>query len=135
MPTDLGGGRVVFAAAEAVAERGTFPYSVTLANEAGAALPASAVSTVVAGMVAAKGGATVLAAGTNVKNTNGGTLSDGSFVLVLSGATLALQADEVGDDYAERRLTITFTATGAGGGTLMIQREVIFFLRNLREVS
>ena len=44
MATDQGGGRVEFSTPEAVPEKGTFPYSVTLKNETGAALPAAAVS-------------------------------------------------------------------------------------------
>lgn len=134
MPTDQGGGRVVFSATEAVPEKGTFPYSCTLANEAGAALPASAVSAITATLVAATGG-TVVVSGRNVRNVNGGTLTDGAFSLVLSGSDLALQADEADLTYAERRLTLAFTATGASGAALPIYREVLFFLRNLREVS
>lgn len=134
MATDQGGGRVEFSAAEAVPEKGTFPYSVTLKNELGAALPAASVSAITAALVAATGGATVFT-GRNVKNANGGTLTDGAFSLVLSDTDLALQSDETDLTLAERRLTLQFTATGSGGQALPIRREVLFFLRNLREVS
>lgn len=135
MPTDQGGGRVVFSTAEAVPEQGTFPYSVTLRDELGAALPAANVSTIVATLVSPTTGAAVFTA-RNVKNLNGGVLTDGSFKLVVAGAVdLALQPDEVGLTFIERRLTLTISATGAGGTPLPIQREIVFFLRNLREVA
>jgi hypothetical protein len=134
MATDQGGGRVEFSTPEAVPEKGTFPYSVTLKNETGAALPAAAVSAVTATLVAATGGAAVFTA-RDVRNTNGGTLTDGAFAYVLSAADLALQADEADLTFAERRLTLQFTATGSGGQALPIIREVLFFLRNLRDVS
>lgn len=134
MATDQGGGRVEFSAAESIPEKGTFPYSVTLKNETGAALPAASVSAVTATLVAATGGATIFT-GRDVRNTNGGTLTDGAFSLVLSGNDLALQADEADLTFAERRVTLQFTATGSGGQALQIRREVLFFLRNLAEVS
>lgn len=135
MATDQGGGRVEFTTVEAVPEKGTFPYSCTLKDETGAALAAAAVSAITATLVAVTGGTTVFS-GRSVKNVNGGTLTDGAFSLVLAGATdLALQADETGLTYAERRLTLQFTATGSGGSALPIYREVVFFLRNLAEVS
>ena len=132
--TDQGGGRVEFGVADAVPEKGTFPYTLTLRDDAGADLLASAVSTLTATLVATASG-TVLFTGRNVKNANGGTLTDGAFALVLSGATdLALQSDELANTYAERRLTLVITATGTGGTPLPIYREVSFFLRNLRDV-
>lgn len=136
MATDQGGGRVEFNAAdEAVPEQGTFAYSVTLTDEDGADLLAANVSAITATLVAAQSG-TVLFTARNVKNTNGGVLVDGAFSLVVSGATdLALQSDETAQDFAERRITIAITATGTGGAALPIRREVVFFLRNLREVS
>jgi len=134
MATDQGGGRVEFSAAEAIPEKGTFPYSVTLKNETGAALPAASVSAVTATLVAATGGATVFS-NRDVRNTNGGTLTDGAFSLVISNTDLALQADEGDLTFAERRLLLQFTATGSGGQALPIRREVLFFLRNLREVA
>lgn len=134
MPTDQGGGRVEFSTTEAVPEKGTFPYACTLKNDTGAALPAAAVTAVTATLVAATGGAVVFT-GRNVRNTNGGTVTDGAFSLVVAGADLALQTDETGLTYAERRLTLEFTASGAGGSPLPLKREVIFFLRNLSEVA
>jgi len=132
--TDQGGGRVEFGVADAVPEKGTFPYVLTLRDDAGADLLESAVSTLTATLVATASG-TVLFTGRNVKNANGGTLTDGTFALVLSGATdLALQTDELANTYAERRLTLVITATGTGGTPLPIYREVSFFLRNLRDV-
>lgn len=132
--TDQGGGRVEFGVADAVPEQGTFPYSLTLRDDAGAALLASAVSTITATLVAVASG-TVLFTGRNVKNANGGTLADGTFSLVLSGSSdLALQSDELTNTYAERRLTLVITATGTGGSPLPIYREVSFFLRNLADV-
>lgn len=134
MPTDQGGGRVLFTTAEAVPEKGTFPYTVTLKNETGAALPAASVSAITATLVAPTGGAAIVTA-RDSKNTNGGTLTNGSFTLVLAGNDLALQADEVGLTFVERRLTLEFTATGAGGSPLPLKREIVFFLRNFREVA
>lgn len=133
MPTNQGGGRVEFTVSEAVPERGTFAYTVSLFGDTGAALPASAVSTITATLVAALSGTAIFTA-RNVKNLNGGTLVDGAFSLVVAGVDLALQSDEITDTYAERRLTLTIEATGTGGAALPIPRELVFFVRNLREV-
>lgn len=133
--TDQGGGRVEFPATEAIPEKGTFPYALTLRNDTGALLAAANVSAITATLVASASGAVLINA-RNVKNLNGGTLVDGAFTLVLSGATdLALQIDELTNTYAERRLTLVITATGSGGVALPIYREVVFFLRNLRDVA
>lgn len=133
--TDQGGGRVEFPATEAIPEKGTFAYAVTLRDDTGALLDDAAVSAITATLVASASG-TALFSARNVRNLNGGTLVDGSFSLVISGATdMALQSDEVTNTYAERRLTIVITATGSGGVALPIYREVVFFLRNLRDVA
>jgi hypothetical protein len=127
-------GVVTFGAEQAVPKKGTFPYSLSLYDETGAALPAANVSTIAATLVAVRGGETVFT-GRAVKNANGGTLVDGLFRLVLAGTDLAMQASEADLTFAERRLTLTFTATGAGGAALPITREVHFFVRNLAGVS
>lgn len=133
MATDHGGGHVTFdAPGEAVPEGGTFPYVVNLYDEAGAALPAANVSTVT-GTVRAPRSGTVPSgwSARNLKNVGGGTLVDGKLTVVVSGTPMAVIAGEEGLTFFERQLTLVIAATGAGGASLPVVREVTFFVRNL----
>lgn len=101
-------------------EGSTLLLTATLVDEAGAAVPAAAVSDVRVTLATYPGGATINGrANQAAKSTNGGTTTDGTYKLRLSGADCASQAGEAAGALVQRRLTATITYTNADGpGTL-----------------
>lgn len=81
-------------------------YHAELETRAGAALPAVDVSTITATLTTLSGTVINSRSAQNVKNINGGTLTDGIFELVLSAADTALSGT---DRLQARRLLLTFT--------------------------
>lgn len=117
-----------FSFADAIPERSTYQYQVTLKDAAGEDIAPAGVTSIALTLRDVTSGEIVNDRdAVSVKNANGGTLTSGLFVFQFAEADTAI----LGTGTSEKRiLTLDFVLTGG-----RITREVTFFVRNLRDIA
>jgi hypothetical protein len=124
-----------FPLSDGVNEGSTAEYACDLVDASGDSIDASAVLTIVATLRA--NGVSAVINGRddqNVKDINGGTLTDGAFTLELSALDNVI-VSSTSDREELHKLTLQMTYNKTGGGTGALTHEVRFYVLNLTDVG
>lgn len=111
-----------------VNERSTCVVTVPFLDEAGAPLAAVVVSTLTATLRDVASG-TLIRTAQNVKNANGGVLTDGLLTLTLGGADTAIVGTAL--SLEQRLLTVDLVALGGA----RLTEEILFAVRAMQDIT